>query len=138
MTAAPVVTPVTTPTAETVAIDGSSDDHVTSRPVSTLPSASVTVAVAWVVCPGKMLVDARLTTTFCTGDMTTMTATLVDLPSDVAVSTAVPDPRPVTFAMSPAVDTAVNIDVLSTDHVMLRPLTTWPFASNVVALACAS
>jgi hypothetical protein len=36
--AEPALTPATTPLAETVAIAGSLVDHVTLRPVSTLPS----------------------------------------------------------------------------------------------------
>src|SRR5678815_3955448 len=126
MMTAPVDTPVITPTGETVAIEGSMDDHVTVRPVSTFPSASVNVAVAWVVCPGRMVVAARFTTTVWTGAIATLTETLADLPSDVAVSTATPVPRPVTFALSPDVDTAEITDELSTDHVMLLPVTTCP------------
>ena len=49
MITAPVAIAVTSPVCETTAIDGSSDDHVTTRSVSAAPFASRTVAVACAV-----------------------------------------------------------------------------------------
>jgi hypothetical protein len=45
----PTATPVTTPVTDTVANAVLLDDHVTVRPVSTMPLASLTVAVRLVV-----------------------------------------------------------------------------------------
>ena len=49
--AEPAETAVTTPVELTVATSGFALDHVTDRPVSTLPAASRSVAVAWDDCP---------------------------------------------------------------------------------------
>src|SRR5262245_25213624 len=59
----PGVTPVTSPVFDTVATAGLPDVNVIGRPLSTLPSASVTCALSCVVCP--------TTTLACPGDMIT-------------------------------------------------------------------
>src|ERR1043166_7071586 len=51
MIAVPSATPVTSAVVPTVATAGALDVHVTPRPVSTLPRASVRVATSWTVAP---------------------------------------------------------------------------------------
>ncbi len=136
MTTAPVDTALTTPFGATLAIDGSSDDQVTVRPVSGLPRASVTVAVACVVCPGRILFDPRETVTPCTGATPTVSVMVNDLPSDVTVSVAEPGPRPVILALSAAWLTTVKTELLLEAQLMLRPVSMRPAASTVTALAC--
>jgi hypothetical protein len=67
MLAVPTVTAVTTPVAFTVAIGGAEVDQVTVLPVSRLPDASRSTAVAGVVSPAPRLELASVTVTVETG-----------------------------------------------------------------------
>ena len=95
MVAVPTATPVTTPFA-TVAIELLFDDHATVRPVSTLPSESLSVAVIVVVCPTTTLAPGGPTVTELTGAGDTVMVAVPVLPSLVAVIVAVPAETPVT------------------------------------------
>src|SRR3989440_7739768 len=67
--AEPVVTPVTSPTALTVATAPALPLHVTVRPLSTLPLASFSTALSCSVCPAVTLPVGGLTVTAATGAM---------------------------------------------------------------------
>jgi hypothetical protein len=125
----PSATPVTTPAPETVAIAELLEAQLTARPVSTLPLASVRVAVSVPVWPMTMeFVDGE-TATFATGAGVTVIADDPDFPSLVAVMVAEPCATPVTTPVVDTVATAVLLDA----HVTLRLVTTVPFASLTVA-----
>jgi hypothetical protein len=66
------------------------------------------------------------------GGAATVTADVPLLPSLVAVIVAEPGATPVTRP----VDDTVAIDPLDVDHVTVRPVTTFPFASRRVAWSC--
>src|SRR3989449_7185536 len=63
----PAATPVTRPAAETVAMAGLELAHVTARPTSTFPAASLGVAVSCTAPPTYTFAAAGLTTTESTG-----------------------------------------------------------------------
>src|SRR5256885_14479414 len=63
----PAATPVTPPLALTVATLVLPLDHVTVRPVSTLPAASLSVAVSCTVLPASTLAGGGVTVTVATG-----------------------------------------------------------------------
>src|SRR5438093_9311979 len=63
MFAAPVLTPITTPAAETVAAARLSLAHVIGRPASALPFASLGVAVNCSVSPGRIVAEDGVTAT---------------------------------------------------------------------------
>src|SRR5436190_2243475 len=94
--AVPGVTPVTTPVVDTVATAVLLELHVTTRPVSTAPLASFSVAVSAPVCPTMIELVAGETATVATGAGVTVTAEVPDFPSLVAVIVAVPGATPVT------------------------------------------
>jgi hypothetical protein len=127
--AVPAATPVTTPVAETVATPVALELHVTMRPVSTLPPASFVVAVSDCVAPTNTLAEPGLTVTVATGTGTTVIEAVPVFPSLVAVIVTVPSATPVT---TPPDDT-VAMPVLPELHVTVRPVSTLPFASFVVA-----
>src|SRR3989441_6136238 len=77
----PAATPVTTPLALTVAVAPLLVAHITTRPLSAFPPASLGVAVSCTVCPTVTLADAGLTATDATGTVAIVTA---------AVSASVP------------------------------------------------
>src|SRR2546422_10200218 len=58
--AAPVLTPVTRPLADTVATPGLPLDQLTVRPLSRLPFASLGIAASCTVCPTDRLAGAGL------------------------------------------------------------------------------
>jgi hypothetical protein len=120
--------------APTVATASLSEDHDTALPVTTLPLASLVVAVACVVLPTPIVEDASDTDTDATAEATTVTGAEPTLPSLVAVMLAVPAPTAVTTALFP-LPLTVATAVLSDDHVTTRPVTLTPFASLVVAVA---
>src|SRR5439155_8309470 len=72
MVALPAARPVTSPVAETVATDPLLLAQVTTRPVSTLPPASLRVAANCVVPPTVTLAAAGLTVTDATGTVVTV------------------------------------------------------------------
>jgi hypothetical protein len=63
----PADIPVTRPVDEMVATPGALLPHVTERPVSTFPAASLVVAFNWTVDPVRRLVVAGATVTDATG-----------------------------------------------------------------------
>jgi len=135
--AVPNVTPVTTPALVTVATAVLLDVHVTTRPVSTVPLASFSVAASAPVCPITIELVAGATVTVATGAGVTVTVEVPDFPSLVAVIVAVPGAMPVTTPPD-TVAAAVLLEV----HVTILSVTTTPFASftvgvSVVVLAAA-
>src|SRR5207249_10037215 len=68
--AVPAVTPLTSPLPVTVAAAVLLDAHVTVRPVSGLPFASLRVAVSCTVWPSGRVADAGVTATAATGTCT--------------------------------------------------------------------
>lgn len=129
--ALPVAMPVTTPVAETVATAVLLLLHVTGAPAITLPLASRTVAESVVELPMGTVADEGVTVTLAAVGAFTVTAADADFPSLVAVIVAVPGATPVT---TPAADT-VATDGAPLDHVMARPVRTFPFASFTVAVS---
>src|SRR5207245_2032131 len=123
--AAPAATPVTSPAADTVATAGFELVHATARPVSTLPAASLGVAVSCTVLPTYTFAVVGLTTTEATGTLDTVTAAVPLCPSLVAVIVAAPTATPVT---SPVADT-VAIAAFELAQLITRPLSTLPAAS---------
>jgi len=135
--AVPKATPVTTPPLVTVATAVLLDVHVTTRPVSTVPLASFSVAASAPVCPMTIELVAGATVTVATGAGVTVTVEVPDFPSLVAVIVAVPGAMPVTTPPD-TVATAVLLEV----QVTILSVTTTPFASftvgvSVVVLAAA-
>src|SRR5436309_1509186 len=129
---APTATPVTRPLAETVPTAPLPVVQVSARPLSTLPLASLRVAVSCTVPPTYMLGAVGLTVTDATGTIATVTLVEPLCPSLVAVIIADPAATPVT---SPAADT-VAIAVFELVHATPRPVSTFPAASFGVALSC--
>ncbi len=129
--AVPAVTPVTSPVPDTVATPGALLAHVTVRPVSTFAAASFVVAVNCTVCPTTTAAGVGVTVTDATGVVTVIAAVPV-FPSLVAVIVAVPAAAPVT---RPAAFTVATV-VLLLVHVTVRPVSTFPAASFVVAVSC--
>ena len=84
--ALPTFTPVTTPSASTVAIEVSLISHCTAASISTKPF--LTVADICTVCPLNTFAESRLSATFSVD--ATVTRTSARAPSAVAVTTAAP------------------------------------------------
>jgi hypothetical protein len=74
--AEPTAMPVTRPLGYTTATDGVLLNQVTVRPVSTLPLASLIVAVSCAVCPAARFAEAGLTVTEATGTIVTVMSAL--------------------------------------------------------------
>ena len=132
MCAVPAATAVTTPTSETVATAEFVLAHVTTRSVSTLPSASRTSAVAGVLCPGVSVGAPMETMTAATGGggagrMVNVTLALV--PSAVAVIVTVPGP---TAVITPPGYTVATVGSL-VSQVTGWPVTMLPSASRATA-----
>jgi hypothetical protein len=131
--AEPAATPVTSPLPFTVAAAVLLLAHVTTRPLSAFPLASLGVAVSWTVRPTCTLAVAGLTVTDATGTVVTVTAAVPLCPSLVAVivaepaATPVTSPLPLTVAIAPAL----------VAQVMTRPVNGFPLASFGVATSCA-
>src|SRR5438132_4685965 len=134
MVAVPPATAVTSPPVDTSATPQVPDAQATARPVSTLPAASLSVAVSCTVCPTAMFAAAGLTLTDATGTRLTVTAALPAFPSLVAVIVADPAAAPVTSPLADTVATAQALDVQAT----ARPVSTLPAASLSVAVSCAA
>jgi hypothetical protein len=126
----PAATAVMRPADDTVATAGALVPHVTTRFVTTVPLASLTVIVGVDVCATKrgMLVGASVT--LPTGIAVTVTVEDPLFPSAVAVIVAVPGATPVT---TPDADT-VAVAALLVPHVRGRSVTTVPFSSFTVAV----
>jgi len=131
MVTVPSATPVTTPDELTVALFVSLEDHVMTRPVSTLPLASLVVADNAFVFP--ILTDELEgeTVTVATGIGVTVIVDVPVLPSLVAVIVAVPTATAVT---TPLDETVATPGVL-VDQVIARPVSVFPDASLSVALS---
>jgi len=130
--ALPAATPVTSPLAETVAMADALLAHVTTRPASGLPLASLGVAVSCTVCPTWTLAVAGVTATEATGTFVTVIAAVPFWPSLLAVIVAVPGAPPVTSPLPLTGATAA----LLVAHVTVRPVSDPPFASFGVAVSC--
>jgi len=106
--------------------------HVTVRPLSGLPFASLGVAVSCTVAPTTTDAEVGATLTEATGACVTVMAAAPLLPSLVAVIVAVPAPAPVTSPVALTVATAV----LELVHVIPRPVRGLPLESLGVAVSC--
>jgi hypothetical protein len=113
----PAATPVTTPPAATVAIDGALLDHDTTRPLRIFPLASRAVTLNGIARPTSTLAAAGVTCTAATGTGPTPIVPDPAIPSTVAMITAVPGASPVT---NPVVET------LAKPGAPLRQLTVRP------------
>src|SRR6266566_6793414 len=128
--AAPAASAVTRPLAETVATPGALLDHVTVRPINTLPAESFVVTLSCTLAPTRTAADAGATVTEATGPTVTDTVAVPLFPSLVAVIVAAPaamaETRPLaeTLAMPGAL----------LDHVTTRPLKRL-FAESLVVAA---
>src|SRR2546426_7306312 len=129
---APAATPITRPLADTVAIAVFELVHVTARPASTFPAASLGVALSCVVAPTNTVAVAGLTVTDATGTLDTVTAAVPLCPSLVAVIVAAPTATPVDRKSAETVATALLLVV----QVTIRPLSRLPLASLGVAVSC--
>jgi hypothetical protein len=105
--------------------------QVIARPVSVLPDASRSVAVAEVVPFGAITDAPRLTDTVATETAVTVNVALPATPSLVAVMFVVPVPTGVTTPEVFTVATAVFVEL----HAIVRPWSALPPASRVVAVA---
>src|SRR5436309_455316 len=128
----PAATPVTSPAADTVAIAVFELVQLITRPLSTLPAASLVTALSCVVAPTKTFAVAGLTVTEATGTLDTVTAAVPLCPSLIAVIVAAPAATPVT---SPVADTVATAGV-PVAQVTDRPQRTLPAASLGVAVSC--
>src|SRR5438128_1689581 len=113
--AVPPATPVASPLPLTVAAAVLLLAHVTVRPVSVFPAASLVTAASCAVPPTERVADAGLTVTDATGTFVTVTA-------------AVPLTRPLPLTVATA--------VLLLAHVTVRPVSVFPAASLVTAVNC--
>jgi hypothetical protein len=128
--AVPGATPVTKPLELTVAIVGSLEPHVTTRPVNTPPMESSVAAASCVVADTRMPALGGETTTEATGTSETVIVLVPLFVSLVAVIVAVPGATAVT---RPAVDTVATAGLLE-PHVTTRSVTIVPTLSLTVAV----
>jgi len=134
--AVPTVIPVVSPLLVTVAAVVLLLAHVTVRPVSTLPPASLRVAASWTVCPTVTLADAGLTVTDATGTLVVVTV-MVEVPLCpplTAVIVADPDATP---AVSPLLSTVATAALLLA-QVIAQPERGLPAESSGVAVSCSA
>ena len=132
MVAEPSATPVTIPVEPTGATPVLLEVHVALLPVRTLPLASFSVEVAWVVPPTTMLPDSMATVTVATAaGVVAVTVIVADpvLPSHVAVMVVAPTPVAVTSPSWPMLATELLAEVQATG----RPARTLPLASRSTA-----
>src|SRR5437660_9005433 len=128
----PGVTPLTRPLVLTVATAVLELDHVTVRPESGFPPASLGVPVSCTVWPACTEAVGGVTATGVPGALVTGVDEVALLPSLVAVIVAVPGVTPDTSPLLLTVATAV----LELDHVTVRPESGAPGASFGVAVSC--
>jgi len=130
----PAPAAVTRPFKSTVAAEGLLELHVTTRPVSTLPAASRSVAVSCCVgvTPTTRLAEDGVTVTVLTGASVTVIEDVPVFVSLVAVIVAPPAATAVTRPFPSTVAAAGLLDV----HVTNRPVSTKPLASLVTAVSC--
>jgi len=105
-------------------------DHVTARPVSTLPAESFVTAVSCTVDPIFTLAGDGVTVTVATGTIVTVMVEVPLFPSLVAVIVADPAATAVTSPLAETVATPLAL----LDQVTARPLSTVPAESLVVAV----
>lgn len=129
MVAVPAETPVTTPVPDTLAMFVALEDHVTTRPVRTLPDASVVVAPNETVLPTSIVAVDGVTATVATGTWVTVTTVVPLWPSLVAVIVALPAAIPVTMPVADTV--AIELSLLA--QPTTRPRSVFPLPSFVVA-----
>src|SRR5919197_5118367 len=101
----PAATPLTKPAADTVATPVALLDHVTPRPVRTLPAESLVTALSCSVDPTFTLPDDGVTVNDATGTTVTVIADVPLLPSLVAMTVAKPAATAVT---KPPADTVAT------------------------------
>src|SRR6184192_2207479 len=128
----PGVTPETSPLLLTVATAVLELDHVTVRPESGFPPASLGEAVSCTVWPACTDAEGGVTSTVATGTFVTLIDEVPLFASLVAVIVADPGVTPET---SPLLLTAATA-VLELDHVTVRPESGAPLASFGVAVSC--
>jgi hypothetical protein len=132
----PAATAVTNPEPETVAIPRLAELQVITRPVSTLPLASLVTAESCAVPPTWRFAVAGDTDTDATGTgagALTLIAAEADCPSLEAVIDTLPAAKAVT---RPEPET-VAIPVLPEPQLITRPVSTLLLASCVTADSCA-
>src|SRR5580704_3387458 len=131
------LTPVgdTRPVFDTVATAVLLDDHVTGRPVITVPPASFRVAVSCCVWVAEIEEDGGATATVATGSCAIVTVAVPLVPPLVAVIVTVPLSFAPVGETRPVFET-VAIAVLLDDHVTVRPVSVAPLASVSVAVSC--
>src|SRR5207245_350076 len=132
MVADPGDTAATSPVPLTVATPLLSLAQLIVRPESTLPLASLSVAVSCTVCPTGALAVAGLTDTVATGTTVTAMLALPLLPSLVAVIVVEPGDTAVTSPVALTVATAALLDV----QVTVRPVKELPPASLRIVASC--
>src|SRR5947199_83486 len=132
MVAPPAAWPVTSPLPLTVAIDVLLLTHVTTRPVSVLPAASLVTAESCWMPPAVMVAAAGVTATDATGTSVTVAVAVALFPSLMAVMVAEPAATPVTRPVEETVAVAGALDV----QVIARPESTVPAASFRLAASC--
>src|SRR2546422_955903 len=130
--AVPATFPVTSPLELTVATEVLLLAHVTVRPDSGFPVASLGVATSCTVCPTWIAAVAGLTLTEATATLETVMLAVPLCPSLVAVIVADPIVTPVTSPLPSTVATEVLLLVQLT----ARPGSGLPLASFGVAVSC--
>src|SRR2546426_1152502 len=125
--------PVTRPFPSTMAIVALLVCHVTTRPLSGLPVASLGVAVSWTVPFTWMLAVAGVTASDATGMGVTVTADVPLVPSLVAMIVIGP---PAAFPVTRPFASTSAIVALPVRQMTTRPLSGLPFASFGVAVSC--
>ena len=131
--AEPDATAVICPVELTVATSGFALDHVTDLPVSTLPAASRSVAVAWEDCPTANDDEESATEIDATGSgggSVVVSWAVAVMPSANAVMVVVPALTPLA---SPAAET-VAMAGFADDQATTRFASTAPLASRTVAM----
>jgi hypothetical protein len=129
--AAPIATAVTIPLDETVATLVFEDDHVTARPVSTVPLASSVVAVSGVNWLGVSEAEEGDTRTVATGAGAALTVAAAVAVTRPAVAEICVDPA-ATSVTIPESDT-VAIDGFDDDHVTVAVESGCPLVPVTVA-----
>jgi len=116
----------------TVARAGFELCHDTTRPVSALPSASLSVADAWIDCPMPTVDAGAVTSMEATGTSRMLTVAVARLEPTRAVTTTDPFPIPV---MTPPFDTVATA-LLDVDQLLAVPGISRPLSSYNDATSC--
>jgi hypothetical protein len=131
--AAPSATAVTSPADDTVAAAVFNDDQVTTTPDITVPTASFTAAVSWVVSPNEVKLTVVGDSVIEAATWVTVTDAVALAEPDVAVIVAVPSATEVTTPAEETVTTAVSDEL----HVTVGLVIVLSFASLTVAVTVA-